>query len=233
MDDAAKLYELQKIDLAWVKVARRLKALMEQLGESDTVREARAQVSTTEATLHEWRTKQRDAELESKSLAKKISETEARLMSGAVHDHRELENLQNSVESLRRHRSQVDDSAVEAMMYADETETALATQREDLETVEAEWGEGQTELRAEEAKLKHQYVLLKRKRESVAGNMGDKLLNRYETMRKRKAGIAIAPVESGVCGACNVQLPTGVVSGLGSATSLVVCPSCGRYLYRD
>lgn len=231
MGDAAKLYELQKIDLAWVRVARRLKALMEELGESDDVREARAQVSTTESTLQDWRAKQLDAELESKTLAKKIAETESQLMSGTVRDHRELENLQTSLEALHRHRTQVDDSAVEAMMHADEAEQTLATQREELTAIESEWGAGQTELREEETKLKQQYILLKRKRESVAGNLGDKLLERYETMRKRKGGIAIAPVENGVCAACHVQVPTGVVNGLGSATSLVLCPSCGRYLY--
>lgn len=233
MSDATKLYELQKVDLAWAHVARRLKALMEQLGESDAVRAARQQVNATESTLHDLRAKQRDAELEGKSLAKKIAETESRLMSGAVHDHRELEALQNSLESLRRHRAMVDDTAVEAMMSGDETEAALATQRDQLSTLEAEWGEGQSELRDEETKLKQQYILLKRKREALAKAMGAKLYERYDSMRKRKAGIAIAAVENGVCGACHVQLPTGVVSGLGSATSLVLCPSCGRYLYRD
>src|SRR5690606_13009687 len=115
----------------------------------------------------------------------------------------------------------------------DEAEATLATLREELTAIESEWGAGQTELREEETKLKHQYVLLKRKREAVATKMGEKLLERYEAMRKRKSGIAIAPVENGVCGACHVQLPTGVVSGLGSVQTLVLCPSCGRYLYSD
>src|SRR5690606_24067943 len=114
MGDAAKKYELQKIDLAWVRVARRLKALMEQLGETEAVREARAQVSATESTLQTWRGKQLDAELEAKQLAQKIAETEARLMSGTVNDHRDLENLQNSLEALRRHQALVDGSALEA-----------------------------------------------------------------------------------------------------------------------
>lgn len=234
MEEASKLYELQKVDLAWRKVARRLQQVQHQLGESETVRAVREQVSQTEALLQEWHAKQRDAELESKSLASRIKSTEDKLMSGAVRNPKELQDLQENLEALRRHRTLVDDQAVEALMHADELSVHLAEQQQELSRIEGEWTSGQSELRQEEAKLKQNFVLLKRKREALATALPESLLERYEQMRKRKAGVAIAPVRDGVCGACHVQIPTGIVHGLGSSTAtLVVCPSCGRFLVAE
>ncbi len=231
MEDTNKMYELQKVDTTWLKVARRLQQVQHQLGESETVRTARQQVNEIESVLHQWHAKQKDAELESKSLAGRIKSTEDRLMSGSVRDPKELNNLQENLESLRRHRSLVDDQAVEALMHADELTGELAERQQVLIRLEGEWNNGQSDLKQEETKLKQHYILLKRKRESLAASISPSLLERYETMRKRKGGIAVAPVQNGVCGACHVQIPTGVVNSLGSSTvTLAVCPSCGRYL---
>lgn len=116
-------------------------------------------------------------------------------------------------------------------MQADELTGHLSEQQQELSRLEGEWTSGQSDLKQEETKLKQNYVLLKRKRESLATALPASLLERYEHMRKRKAGIAIAPIQNGVCGACHVQIPTGIVNGMGSSTAtLTVCPSCGRYL---
>ena len=230
MDDAVKMYELQRIDLMWVKVARRLQQLKQLLGESDELRTAREQVAETEEALHTWHAKQKNAELEDKSLAERIQATEERLMSGTVRNPKELDALQQSLEALRRQRETVAEDGVNAITQTEELTAKLATEKAVLAKIESSWSGDQTGLREEELKLKQNGVLLKRKREQVVTGMNGTLHERYEKMRKRKAGVAIAPVQNGICSACHVAIPTGVVSSLSSATSLVLCPSCGRYL---
>ena len=231
MDDTVKMFELQKVDVTWVKVARRIRQLQEELGESEELRTARQQVKATETELHTWRGKQKDAELESATLAERIQTTETRLMSGEVRSPKELEQLQASLEPLRERRSQVDEAAVEALMQVEELAPRLEHLQATLAAVEGKWTAGQGDLRQEETKLKQHYVLLKRKREQLAAALDNGMLDLYEHMRKRKAGIAVATVENGSCSACHVQIPTGVASGLRAGNGeLVVCPSCGRYL---
>lgn len=224
------MYELQRVDLTWVKVARRLQQLQKLLGESPELRAAREQVTQTETELQEWHAKAKDAELEDKSLAERIQATEERLMSGTVRNPKELDALQQSLDALRRQRETVAEQGVTAIAKSEELTTKLAAEQETLTTIESGWSGDQTELREEELKLKQNGVLLKRKREKLVADMNDSLHDRYEKMRKRKAGIAIAPVNNGTCSACHVALPTGVVHNLRGATSLVLCPSCGRYL---
>lgn len=231
MDDAVKMYELQRVDLTWIKVARRLQQLQGLLGESDELRTARQNVEQTKAELHDWRAKQKSAELEDKTLAEKIKATEDRLMSGVVRNPKELDVLQQNLDALRRQRESVAEQGVTAMTQAEILTDKLANEQAALASVENGWNGNQSELREEETKLKQNGILLKRKREQLAAGMNDSLRDRYETMRKRKAGVAIAAVQNGTCSACHVALPTGVVNSLrATTTSLVVCPSCGRYL---
>jgi predicted nucleic acid-binding Zn-ribbon protein len=230
VEDAVKMYELQRVDLTWTKVARRLQQLQELLGESAELRTARQRVSQTQAELHDWHAKQKNAELEDKTLAERIKATEERLMSGVVRNPKELEALQQNLEALRRQRETVAEDGVTAMARSEELASKLESEQAALAAIENGWNGNQTELREEETKLKHNGILLKRKREQLAAGMNETLRDRYETMRKRKAGVAIAVVQNGICSACHVTLPTGVANSLRAATSLVVCPSCGRYL---
>jgi uncharacterized protein len=230
VDEAVKMYELQRVDLTRMKVVRRLQQLQALLGESDELRSARRQVAQVEAELREWLAKQQNAELEDKSLAERIKSTEERLMSGVVRNAKELEALQLSLEALRRQRETVAEEGVKAMTEAETLTTQLEGYQSALASLENGWNGNQTELREEETKLKHNGALLNRKREQLVAGMGETLRDRYETMRKRKAGVAIASVQNGICSACHVAIPTGVVNGLRGATTLVICPSCGRYL---
>jgi len=230
VDDAVKMYELQRVDLTWTKVARRLQQLQGLLGESDELRSARQSVEQTQSELHDWRAKQQNAELEDKSLEERIKATEERMMSGVVRNPKELDALQHSLEALRRQRETVAEEGVTAMSQAESLTDKLASEQAALASVENGWSGNQSELRVEETKLKQNGILLKRKREQLSSGMDESLRDRYETMRKRKAGVAIAAIQNGTCSACHVTLPTGVVNSLRASSSLVICPSCGRYL---
>lgn len=231
MNDAAKMYELQKVDLTWAKVRRRLLEIQKRLGESNELKEARAQVEATEAELLKWQTQQQDSELESRALTERVKDADKQLMSGEISNPKELEAMQANADSLKRQRATVEDASVEALMNADELRVKLEEQRKTVESLEEEWKSGQDILRAEESKMKKNYVLLKRKRDSVGKTMDPALLEKYEAMRKRRGGIAVAVVNGQECGACHVSLPTGVVSALqANRDELVLCTSCGRYL---
>jgi predicted nucleic acid-binding Zn-ribbon protein len=232
MSEIARLYELQKVDTTWEKVRRRLAQVRTLLVESDELKEQRAKVAELEAAHHDWHARQRDAELESQALAGRITSSEARLMSGQVRNPKELASLQESIEALRRQRASVEDEGVEALLHVEETTAALNEARGALERIESKWRAGQTELLQEENKLKKLFVQCKKQRESLAAELAGAPLQRYEDLRQRKAGVAIALVERNLCSACHVQVPTGVASAAQSQTgNFVFCPSCGRILF--
>lgn len=232
MADIAKLYELQKIDVTTQKVRRRLTQLKTLLVESDDLKRARTQAEALQAEQQEWHSKQKSAELETQSLADRIKESEQRLMSGQVRNPKELESLQSSIEALQRQRSAIETASVEALMKHEELTSQVVTVNAQLQRVQQAWSASQSELTEEENKLKRGYLQLKKQRDTLTESLDKALLQQYEYLRERKAGVAVATVENENCSACHVRVPSGVLSTLRSQSDkMVSCTSCGRILY--
>jgi predicted nucleic acid-binding Zn-ribbon protein len=228
----AELYRLQEIDIAWYRVRRRLLAIQKELNESEELKDIRQQVADTEAYLRDWQSQQRDAELEAQALAERIQSSEQRLMSGQVRNPKELTSLQASVEALHRQHGSVEDRSVEALLKVEQLQAQLAEQKERLSQVEQEWQSSQSTLVGEEQQRKRELLYLKQQRQKSVETLGPELVSRYERLRKRKNGVAVARLADDTCNACHMQVPTGVISTVHSSdTEIVLCPSCGRILY--
>jgi uncharacterized protein len=232
MADIAKLHELQKIDVTSQKVRRRLTQLKTMLTESDDLTAARTRTAALEQEQQQWHNQQKLAEREVQSLGTRIKESENRLMGGQVRNPKELEALQASIEALQRQRDTMETASVEALLKAEELTTHVNTARTQLQTIQSAWSTSQAELTEEDAKLKRGYLHLKKQRETLTEAVDKALLQQYEHMRERKGGIAVATIENEICSACNVKVPSGILSTLRSeANKMVHCPSCGRILY--
>jgi predicted nucleic acid-binding Zn-ribbon protein len=230
--EIARLFELQKLDVNLEKARRKLAQLQQALGESPEVKQARQTTVSTEAELHRWHAAQKDAELEAQTLAQQITTKDKELMSGRVTHPKELESLQANIEALRRQRAAVEDSGVEAMTQVESLSRQLAGEQQTLRQLEEQWKSGQAELLQEDAKYKRIYSQLKQQRDAGAKALSPADLKYYEDLRKRKAGVAVAPLQNGQCGVCHILVPTGVVSAVRSRKDeAVLCPSCGRMLF--
>ncbi|MCA9334388.1 MAG: hypothetical protein KDE53_38670 [Caldilineaceae bacterium] len=234
MTDMANLYELQKIDVMSLKVRRRLVQLKELLTESDELKRVQSQVEQLKAEQDKWRFEQQRNETELETLATKIEESNDMLMGGSIHNPKELESLQANIESLQRQRSTAETNSVEALYKSEELATQLSNAESKLAEMQESWSTNQTQLTEEDTKLKRAYLVLKKQREQVAERISEPLLQRYEQMRQRKGGVAVATVENDTCSACHVQLPTGVLSTVidqGKTDKQILCPTCGRLLF--
>jgi uncharacterized protein len=69
-------------------------------------------------------------------------------------------------------------------------------------------------------------------RPSIAGAVPDALRARYEALRPKLKGVAVARVVAGHCSGCNLELPTSELQRLRGlpADELAECEQCGRML---
>lgn len=76
-------------------------------------------------------------------------------------------------------------------------------------------------------------VLDKRKetRDAIAGQVPASLLRKYQTLFRRRGGLALAMARNGACLGCNMQLPPQQFNSLLRVTELQTCPHCNRLLY--
>ncbi len=72
---------------------------------------------------------------------------------------------------------------------------------------------------------------LEARRAEAAKRVEPALLSRYENIKKRRAGIAVAPVIGNTCRGCNRNIPPQLSIVLQRADSVETCPNCNRIIY--
>jgi predicted nucleic acid-binding Zn-ribbon protein len=98
-----------------------------------------------------------------------------------------------------------------------EREIAAKAELADLEAKAAEYREKLKDLaarRAESAKI-----------------VDPGLLSRYENIKRRRAGVAVAPVIGSTCRGCNRNIPPQLSIVLQRVDSIEACPNCHRIIY--
>jgi predicted nucleic acid-binding Zn-ribbon protein len=63
---------------------------------------------------------------------------------------------------------------------------------------------------------------------SLRESLDGECLRRFDRLRKQ--GMAVAKLESGVCGGCRLNIPQGEILRMRKAEEPPACPNCGRFL---
>ena len=229
----AALLKMHEIDSLYDKIRRRILLLNKAAEGSTELETLREEVDSIDQELQGTRTEQQDLELESRSLTERIRESESNLMSGELSNPRELEALQSSIDSMKEHRTDLENRSVERLVMVDSLQATLENKQNNLVRVEEEWTNRKTALETEIEQRKKEYLYLKRAREQVAEMLSQENLEMYEHLRRRKNGVAVALLEDEICGACHTQVAVGILNNIRYSDELLSCPSCGRILLTE
>jgi predicted nucleic acid-binding Zn-ribbon protein len=185
----------------------------------------------TEAAYRRGQARLQDLELKMAALENKIRTSEQRLYSGTVRNSKELENLQQELNYLRRRKGTDEDSLLEAMIGVEEHEAAWEEAQTHWGSVEAAWTDSQAELCLERDELVARLAELTEMRVAREGAVDGTDLNTYENLRRRKGGTAVARLRGNLCTSCHVEVPSSQSQKARHGEALVFCGSCGRVLY--
>ena len=227
------MLKMHEIDSLYDKVRRRILRLNKAVGGSTELESLREEVESIDQELQGTRTEQQDLELESRSLTDRIRESESSLMSGELSNPRELEALQSSIDSMKEHRTDLENRSVERLVMVDSLQVTLEKKQANLVEVEEEWANRKTAFETEIEQRKKEFFYLKKAREQVADALSEENLEMYEHLRRRKNGVAVALLEDENCGACHTQVAVGILNNIRYSDDLLSCPSCGRILLTE
>jgi predicted nucleic acid-binding Zn-ribbon protein len=179
-----------------------------------------------DTTRKDLRSREKDLEVTTAKRAK----ADARLWE--VKNNTEYSAVLAEIETIKQEKAQGEDETLGLM----ELQERLA----------ADIREGETRYRGEEQRAQQDEVVVKKKLEAVetelavvraerdsrARELPRPLLTDYEKILKARAGVAVARVtNSAICGGCRVSIRPQAIQELKAATTLMLCESCGRYLY--
>ena len=223
------LYRLQQVDSQIAKVDKRLDEIQRIIDDNRDLKRAKVRVKKCEIAQQETAKVLKKAEKTVQAQHITIEQTEAMLYGGNVKNPKEVQDLQNKTESLKRYLNTLQDQQLEAMLAHEEKDEALQTAESAFKKLRAELIQQNSELGGEQTVLNQEKERLLREREATEPDIPADLLDKYNKLRKQKNGFAIASVLDNSCSACGTTLTLSLQQT--ARTSLAYCPSCKRILY--
>lgn len=230
MTQIHQLYKLQETDVEIREKTKRLREVMAAQQESKALLAARERRDTAVADYQQWQSKHNDLTLELNSLRTKTKNSENRLYSGKVTKPKELTDLQNEIESLGRRAEALDEDVLEALLYMEEAEAENeAAEAAYVETL-AKWEKSAANYKVEQNEVALRIHKLMQTRKEQASVVDAKSLQEYESLAKKKNGMAIARVRVDMCLGCRLTISANTVK-LAKQGEKAYCGGCGRILY--
>lgn len=233
MSRAENLFCLQEIDSQIDSHNKRLREIQSILEDDRAVQAAKAKSQAVKDNLEETRKELQNARNEVQGQRTKIRQSEDRLYSGSVDNPKELEDIQNEIEALKRYLEVLEERQLEEMMALDEVQEICNEAQEQLAKAVTEGETRNAELIKEKGKLEKNLTNLISKREGQVSTINSDDLQLYEKLRSKRAGVAVAGVQDRNCAACGSTLGTANYQAARSPSKITQCETCERILFAE
>lgn len=194
----------------------------------------RARTVEAEAEKHVFVKQQQQIEDEIAGLRERIAHEEAQMYSGGSSDAGLLQTLQDEIASLNRRISRLEDDELELMEQVEPIDARLDALAAEQAQLDAAAIDATTTLAEAEAVIDAERATAEAERSEAARDIPTDELGRYEQIRDRLGGTAVAALESGSCGACHMKLSAVEYDRILHlpADEEVRCEDCDRFLVR-
>jgi predicted nucleic acid-binding Zn-ribbon protein len=235
MDPLHQLLDVQEHDTRLDQLRHRREShplRVELAGAEEVAAGTEARRSELGARLQELADHQARLEAEVAEAESRLAALDKRMYSGEVSAPRDLQAMADQADGLKRRRTDIEDRILQVMeerepldAEAARLEDEAARAGREVDRIRAALQESEGEIRAEEE-------LAGGQRAELASGIPPDVLARYEVLRKRLGGVAVARLVNGVCGGCHLALPATELDHLRHlpADAFVACEQCGRIL---
>lgn len=148
-----------------------------------------------------------------------------------VKTNKEYQAILKEIEDLKREVSEKEDGTLELMETIEALGRELKAAEKDLQERRRIMEADKKKLQDESARLKERLDKIAEQQRCIREKMEPDLLKRSEMLIQRQAGIAVAPVENGVCQVCHLNIPPQKFIELQRDENILQCPHCRRFIY--
>ncbi|HYF46903.1 MAG TPA: C4-type zinc ribbon domain-containing protein [Acidimicrobiales bacterium] len=206
------------------ELARRMDAIAALERETAGVQEQRDEIARNLKRLED----------EVASLEARIAEVDRTLYGGTVTAARELQALQDELQSLQRRQRTLEDDELELMERAEPLDAELERLAAERTAADAEAERLTAAVAEAEAGIDAELAEVESQRAEAVANVAEDLLAEYERLRVQLGGVGVARLVNGSCGGCHLALSAVEVDRIRREPpdAMVHCEECGRILVR-
>jgi len=206
------------------RLPRQIETLQAALAEAKkTVETIKTKV---DATRKDLRTKEKDLEVANV----KRQKLEAKLYE--VKTNKEYSAVLLEIEEAKQEKAKTEEDILDLMEMQERLAVDIKEAEQRFKTREEQARLDEAVIRKKLAAVEQELATVRAERAARAKEVPPSLLASYDRVLKARGGVAVAVVSSaGVCGGCRVSIRPQAIQELRAGTGLMVCESCGRYLY--
>jgi uncharacterized protein len=225
-----ELISLQSVDLE----IRGLMQVQQELPESmsgleSKLAEVKAIAAEKEQELEDLRKQHRQLESEMAMLDDGITRSRQRLME--IKDNIEYKAMLKEIAFKEDRKDQKETEILEILDQIETRNSDLVSLQQEVASRQEVYDKMRAEVQAEMAQQMDKLQELQAQRQEIQKSIAKQLLKRYDFIREKRQGIAIAEVRQGVCQACHMNLPPQKFIELQMDKELMTCPHCQRIIY--
>lgn len=230
MSRSSDLNELQLIDSQQDQHRNRLKEIRAILVDNAEIKRVEANLKRGDNALEAAQKDLRAAEQKVKDQRLKIQQTNAKLYGGKIRNPKELQDLQEEGEALKRFLTVLEDRQLECMLEVDDKKELRNTAQEEFNTALRSAENLHAELDMEKSKIEKENQVLENKRQNQIQFIPADDLAIYERLRKQRFGVAVSMVKDRACSACGATLTAALHQIARSPSQITYCETCNRIL---
>jgi predicted nucleic acid-binding Zn-ribbon protein len=159
----------------------------------------------------------------------KVKKWEGRL--GEIRTPREYAALSREIEIAKKTNEGQSETVKELSAQAEGLRKAVETREEELSEKESSAQASVEELEKAKAADEEKARGLEARRVEAVKVVDPGLLSKYENIKRRRAGVAVAPVVGSTCKGCHRNIPPQLSIVLQRADTIETCPNCHRIIY--
>jgi predicted nucleic acid-binding Zn-ribbon protein len=230
LEEITRLMSLQAID-------RELRELQNALAAvSGRSVQLRQEAGDYAAELERLQAEDQQSAVTRRNLEKELAENESgqrnkRMRSNQVRNDREQLAVDHEIESLKEAKQRLEGELLSMMEAAEQRTARIKVLIELCEQRRGELIEAEKESAAQVEDLKISISKQHLDRDLMAKNIDTALLQRYEMLFSRRAGVAVSAAKGGTCQGCRMRLPPQLYNEIQKHLQVHFCPNCQRVLY--
>jgi predicted nucleic acid-binding Zn-ribbon protein len=229
--DVAKLLELDQLNQQIAALNAEIAALPQRVTAIEKkLAGTQAQVDAAKAALKQVETNKRKYEGDIQALQQKISKYRDQSLN--VKTNQEYRAINDEIAFAEAEIRKLEDKILDGMVETETRDKELKRAEAELAAERKEIEKEQAEARQRTAEDQSQLAELTPRRDAVRGGIDEARVRHYDRVLKQR-GTAVAAVRDGKCMACFVMLRPQVFNDVRGDEQVVVCDSCGRFLYYE
>jgi predicted nucleic acid-binding Zn-ribbon protein len=186
-------------------------------------------VENNKLRIEELKKAQRQHETEIEDGIAHIKKSRGRLMN--IKSNKEYRALIKEIEETERGNAEKEDKILAYLEELEKLNNEIEAKEDNLLALQDQLKSEEITTAKEVADLKEELGDMDSMRAKLVQTIDSQLLTKYEQIKARSEGIAVALVNNATCSECHLSIPPQMYNELQRQDSLKFCPNCQRIIY--